>query len=63
MTPEQAQEIYHQARVKAYEEFADHYKPAEQQAVILAGFQAVIDAVRIETESRMVREMLEKGAV
>lgn len=63
MTPEQAQQIYHQARVKAYEEFAGDYKPVNQQAVILRAFQAVIDAVRIETENRMVREMLEKGAV
>ena len=56
-------EIYHQARVKAYHDFADHYTPANQHEVILRGFQAVIEAVRIETETKMVREMLDKGAV
>ncbi len=36
MTPEEAQEIYHNARLVAYETFKSDYSPVNQQKVVLA---------------------------
>ena len=58
MTPEQAQEIYHAARVNAYETVKSDYSPLNQQKVILAGFQAVIDAVTNEVDMEYVKKLL-----
>lgn len=48
MTPEQAQDIYHEAGRAEYIKHQRDYSPVNQKKVILAGFGAVIDAVANE---------------
>lgn len=56
LTPEQAQTIYHEASMVEYRKYQSDYQPVNQKKVILAGFQAVIDAVINE----QIKEQAEK---
>lgn len=59
MTPEQAQEIYHDAAMVEYEKHRSNYDPVNQQKVALAGFQGVIDAVTAEIDIDYAKKYLE----
>lgn len=58
MTPEQAQDIYHDARIAEYQRHLSDYTPVNQRATILAGFQAVIDAVTREVDTEYALRLL-----
>lgn len=61
MTPEEAQKIYHAATRQEYAKCQNDYTPLNQQAVILAGFQAVIDAVTRDIDKDYALKHLEKS--
>ena len=46
MTPETVRDIYHAARLTAMNAQADHSQPVVQDACDLAGWTAVIEAIR-----------------
>ena len=61
MTPQQAREIDFDARkMEAKKHMAD-YKPVNQELVILAGYQAVIDAVTREVDTEYAMKLLQQG--
>ena len=59
MTPEQAQEIYHDAAMIEYDKHRSNYDPVNQQKVALAGFQGVIDAVMTEIHMDYAKKYLD----
>lgn len=61
VTPEQAEAIYIAERSRAFLEAREYTKPVVQRECDLKGWAAVIEAVRIETEHRVVAEFLDKG--
>lgn len=61
MTPEQAESIDLAARKAEYRKHCDNYTPVNQRKVILAGYQAVIDAVRRECDVEFAMRYLEKS--
>lgn len=61
LTPERASEIYHEARLKAMLEAAQYTKPVVQAECDRKGWEAVIEAVRHETDSEFVRKILDMG--
>lgn len=58
MTPEQAKTIYHAASAVEYQKHQRDYSPVNQQLVVLAGFQAVIDAVTREVDNEYAMTLL-----
>lgn len=58
MTPEQASDIYQAARMAEYRKHQANYTPVNQRKTILAGFQAVIDAVRREVDAEYAMRYL-----
>lgn len=58
MTPEQAEEIYHQACKREFDKHMHDYSPVNQRKGILAGFQAVIDAVSKEVDTDWAKRFL-----
>lgn len=61
MTPEQAREIDFAARKVEADKHMANYKPVNQEMVVLAGYQAVIDAVTREVDMEYVKKLLEQG--
>ena len=57
MTPEQAQDIYHAACTKEFNKHMHDYSPVNQRKGILAGFQALIDAVTSEVDLEYANKM------
>jgi hypothetical protein len=51
MTPEQAEDIYHEACKREFNKHMHDYTPVNQRKGILAGFQAVIDEVTKEIDN------------
>ena len=60
MTPERAQEIYHEGCNVEYRKHQDNYTPVNQNKVTLAGFQAVIDAAKAEATAEVDNEYARK---
>lgn len=60
MTPERAQEIYHEGCNVEYRKHQADYTPVNQNKVTLAGFQAVINAVRSEATAEVDNEYARK---
>jgi len=58
MTPEQAEDIYHEACKKEFYKHMHDYSPVNQRKGILAGFQAVIDAVTSEIDLDYANKMM-----
>lgn len=58
MTPEQAQEIFHAARMVEYRKHQANYTPVNQHKTEMAGFQAVIDAVTREVDIGYAKQLL-----
>ena len=50
LTPEEAEAIYHEARLKAMLEASNYTQPVVQRLCDLKGWQAVIEATAGETE-------------
>ena len=61
MTPEQAEEIFYQAKNVAYFKANEYQRSAIQREVEMEGWKAVIEAIRKEVESALVKEMMETG--
>ena len=62
MAPEKAQEIYYAACAIEYAKHRAAYSPVNQQKVILAGFQSVIDVVAKEIHTEYAEKYLEMNA-
>lgn len=60
MTPEEAQSLYYQSVRLKYREFVESNEPVKQRECDLAGFKAVIDAVRKETDIEWATKLTEK---
>lgn len=60
MTPLEAQTIYHAARMAEYAKHRADNCPVNEQAVILAGFQAVIDAVTKAVDDEWALKILDQ---
>lgn len=58
MTPKEAQDIYHKGRMAEYQNHIGNYTPVNQELTVLAGFQAVIDAVTKEVDNDYARKTL-----
>jgi len=58
MTPEEAMDIDFKAREVEYQKHRKEYKPVNQMQVILAGYQAVIDAVKSEATKELAEKYL-----
>lgn len=58
MTPEQASDIYQAARMAEYRKHQANYTPVNQRKTVLAGFQAVIDAVTREVDTSYAKQLL-----
>ena len=63
LSPEEAEAIYHDARLKAMLEASNYTRSVVQRECDLKGWSAVIGAIRIEAEKRLALEMLEKGGL
>ena len=61
MTPEEAENIYHEAARLEYAKYQADYTPVNQHKVILAGFKAVIDACNDEYTLDMAMAYLNKS--
>jgi len=59
MTPEEAMEIDFKARAIEYQKHCDNYTPVNQKKVMLAGYAAVIEAVKQEETVAFVGKYLE----
>lgn len=58
MTPIDAQEIYHKGCKEEYAKHVADYSPVNQSKVVLAGFQAVIDAVTREVDNEYAMKLI-----
>ena len=58
MTPEEAEEIYFAGATAEYDKHKADYKPVNQRKTVLAGFQAVIDAVKREADTEYAMRYL-----
>ena len=58
MTPEQAEDIYHEACKREFNKHMHDYTPVNQRKGILAGFQAVIEAVTSEIDLEYANKMM-----
>jgi len=58
MTPQQAETIYQDARAAEYRKHADNYCPANQRVTVLAGYEALITAVRKEIDTEYALKVL-----
>ena len=61
MTPQKAQDIYHDACMAEYHQHRAEYNPVNQRKVVMAGFQAVIDAVTKELDTQYAEQHLRMG--
>jgi len=59
MTPEKAQEIYIAGGAVEYEKHRAAYSPVNQNKVVMAGYQAVIDAVANEIHTDYAKKYLD----
>ena len=62
MTPEQAEEIYHAECTKIFQRHHFDYKPVNQREGILAGYQAIIDAVTREIDNEYALKLIAMAA-
>lgn len=62
MTPEEAENIDFSARSVEYNKHKDNYEPVIQRQVRMAGYQALIDAVRAETDKEWALKLLSNVA-
>ena len=56
MTPSQARDIYHIARIAAVVEAGNHDRPAIQDQCDLAGWAAVIEAIQAESRAPAITD-------
>jgi hypothetical protein len=58
MSPEMAQEIYHASRVAEWSKHLENKTPINERNTELAGFSALIDAVKKEVHTQLAEQYL-----
>lgn len=59
MTPEEVEKVYYEAYAKAFNDTETGVKPLDQHQVRMKGWQAVIDAIKSESDTEWAKRYLD----